>query len=120
MKFAMTAALAAVVVFGALAHAASAPAPLQYDDYRTALMAFVDANGQVDYAGLKDQRVYLDDFITSVERLTRSSMRSGASRTRSRCGSTPTTRSRCAPSSTITPSVLPPPTARIQRTASVR
>lgn len=69
MKFAMTAALAAAVALGTLAHAASAPAPLQYDDYRTALMAFVDANGQVDYAGLKDQRVYLDDFITSVERL---------------------------------------------------
>jgi len=69
MKVAMPAALAAtaMVALGALAHAA--PAPPQYDDYRAALMAFVDANGRVDYAGLKDQRVYLDDFITSVERL---------------------------------------------------
>jgi hypothetical protein len=48
--------------------APAAPAP-QYDDYRAALMAFVDARGLVDYAGLKEQRVYLDDFVTYLERL---------------------------------------------------
>jgi len=70
MKFAITAALAAaaMVTLGALAHAAPA-APPQYDDYRTALMAFVDAHGLVDYAGLKDQRSYLDDFITMLEQM---------------------------------------------------
>jgi hypothetical protein len=70
MKFVIPAALAAaaMVTLGALAHAAPA-APPQYDDYRTVLMAFVDAHGLVDYAGLKDQRSYLDDFVTDLERL---------------------------------------------------
>jgi Protein of unknown function, DUF547 len=54
------------VAGGACAPAATAP---QYNDYHAALMAFVDANGRVDYAGLKAQRVYLDDFVTYLERL---------------------------------------------------
>jgi len=41
----------------------------EYDDYRAALLAFVDAHGLVDYAGLKEQRVYLDDFVVYLERL---------------------------------------------------
>jgi hypothetical protein len=51
------------------APAAPAPPAPQYDDYRAALMAFVDAHGRVDYSGLKEQRVYLDDFVTYLERL---------------------------------------------------
>jgi len=70
MKFAIPAALAAaaMVTLGAPAHALPA-APPKYDDYRTALMAFVDEHGLVDYAGLKDQRGYLDDFIIWLEQL---------------------------------------------------
>ena len=40
-----------------------------YGEYRAVLMGFVDARGLVDYAGLKEQRVYLDDFVTYLERL---------------------------------------------------
>lgn len=71
MKFAIRAALAAaaVVALGACSEAAAPPAPPAYDDYRAALMAFVDADGLVDYTGLKDQRSYLDDFITTLEQM---------------------------------------------------
>ena len=69
MKFALPVALAAMAImtFGACSHAA--PAAPQYDDYRTALMAFVDEHGLVDYAGLKEQRGYLDDFVIWLEQL---------------------------------------------------
>ncbi len=70
MKFVVPAALAvaAMVTLGVPVHAAPGTPP-QYDDYRTALMAFVDAHGMVDYAGLKDQRGYLDDFVIWLEQL---------------------------------------------------
>ncbi len=71
MKFALPAALAvaAVAALGACSEAAAPPGPPDYGDYRAALMAFVNADGLVDYAGLKDQRSYLDDFITTLEQL---------------------------------------------------
>src|SRR5262249_10651519 len=71
MKWGWPAAVVAVMTLCAPAGAARAPAATapQYDDYRAALMAFVDARGLVDYAGLKEQRVYLDDFVTYLERL---------------------------------------------------
>lgn len=62
--------LAALLACGAgPSHGAPAAPRPQYDDYRAALLAFVDAHGLVDYAGLKEQRVYLDDFVTYLERL---------------------------------------------------
>jgi hypothetical protein len=64
--------LAAAMTLGTAVVAACAPAATtapQYDDYRAALLAFVDARGLVDYASLKGQRVYLDDFVTYLERL---------------------------------------------------
>lgn len=64
-------AIATMVVLTAGRPAGCAPAASRpsYDDYRSVLMAFVDAKGLVDYAGLKEQRVYLDDFVTYLERL---------------------------------------------------
>jgi len=61
--------MAALVCAPALAGCAPSARGPQYDDYRAALMAFVDARGLVDYASLKEQRVYLDDFVTYLERL---------------------------------------------------
>jgi Protein of unknown function, DUF547 len=66
LAVALTAALVGATAPAGCAPAAPAP---QYGDYRAALMAFVDARGLVDYAGLKEQRVYLDDFVTYLERL---------------------------------------------------
>ena len=42
-------------------------APPSYDDYRAVLMAFVDENGLVDYASLKEQPGYLDDVLLALE-----------------------------------------------------
>lgn len=58
-----------MTLFAALGACAPAAAPPQYDDYRATLLAFVDARGRVDYAGLKEQRGDLDDFVTYLERL---------------------------------------------------
>ncbi len=71
MKFALLVVVAVMTILtlGACSQATPASPPPQYDDYRAALMAFVDANGLVDYAGLKDQRSYLDDFVTTLEQL---------------------------------------------------
>jgi hypothetical protein len=44
-------------------------APPVYDSYRIVLLAFVDADGLVDYAGLKAQRSDLDDFVVYLERV---------------------------------------------------
>jgi hypothetical protein len=62
--------LAAIVALVAAGSAWAAPATApKYDDYRSVLMAFVDAKGLVDYAALKEQRGDLDDFITYLERV---------------------------------------------------
>jgi hypothetical protein len=61
----ITGAMAALAVAGAAAHAA----PPAYDDYRAALTAFVDSEGRVDYAGLKEQRRHIDNFVVYLERL---------------------------------------------------
>lgn len=58
----------ALAVSPARGVAAAAPRPA-YEDYRAVLMAFVDANGFVDYAGLRDQRAFLDDFVIYLGQL---------------------------------------------------
>jgi len=71
MKSSLPAIVVAVMILWVAVGGACAPAatPPQYDDYRAALLAFVDAHGLVDYAGLKEQRGDLDDFLTYLERL---------------------------------------------------
>ncbi len=59
----------ALVVIGVDRPALAGPPSPSYDDYRAVLMGFVDAKGLVDYAGLKEQRADLDDFVTYLERL---------------------------------------------------
>jgi hypothetical protein len=72
MKYALVAAVALMAAMsgasGATGTTAGVPAP-EYDTYRAALMAFVDARGLVDYASLKNQRGDLDDFIIYLEHL---------------------------------------------------
>lgn len=58
-----------VCVAPALVEPAPAPSAPRYDDYRAVLMAFVDANGLVDYQSLQMQRVELDDFVRDLSRL---------------------------------------------------
>jgi hypothetical protein len=66
----MKTALAAVAIVCLMAAARPAHAvPPRYDDYRAVLMAFVDANGLVDYAGLRAQRGDLDDFVLYLGQL---------------------------------------------------
>ncbi|HEX6791723.1 MAG TPA: DUF547 domain-containing protein [Candidatus Krumholzibacteria bacterium] len=61
--------LATMFLVCATAHDAPAATPV-YDDYRAVLMAFVDESGLVDYAALKDQRGYLDDFVRYLASVT--------------------------------------------------
>jgi hypothetical protein len=58
----------APVWWGAVSCAPAAPQPA-YDDYRAVLMGFVDERGLVDYASLRHQRGYIDDFVVYVGRL---------------------------------------------------
>ena len=63
-----TLAVAAVLGTAGQSGCAAAPAP-RYDDYRSVLMAFVDARGRVDYGALRDQSGYLEDFLAYLEHL---------------------------------------------------
>lgn len=57
------------VTTGAAAGSPASKTPPVYDDYRAVLMGFVDANGLVDYAGLREQRSYLDDFVVYLQQV---------------------------------------------------
>ena len=61
--------LLATLVTAAACGAPASKAPPVYDDYRAVLTGFVDENGLVDYATLRDQRANLDDFIARLGRI---------------------------------------------------
>lgn len=67
----MKSALAALGIACLVTAARPAPDVPHYNEYLAVLMAFVDENGLVDYAGLRDQRGDLDDFARDIAEVSR-------------------------------------------------
>jgi len=69
MKLVLCVAVASAVALAVFPPRSARSVPPVYNDYRAALMAFVDAQGLVDYAGLREQRSYIDDFVVYLEQV---------------------------------------------------
>jgi hypothetical protein len=67
--FAMTSCIAAALIFDLTPTAMAAEEPFSYQYYADILRAYVDDQGMVDYAALKQNRGPLDAFVTRIANL---------------------------------------------------